>query len=66
MVQTCMSICSGAATEQSCTVEMKCMGMAENQHSDITLIERESRVVERDLPHIRLVQQSKCLELGQR
>ncbi len=54
MAEQARSICQGAAAMQQCACEMTAVGEAEGQHSDVSLIDRISAAVARDLPELRL------------
>lgn len=54
MAQRVEEICAGAAAMQGCQCEIIKQGEGESQHSDITLEDRVAKIVERDLPHLRL------------
>ena len=54
MAEQARSICQGAAAMQQCQCEITVVGEAEGQHSDVSLIERISAAVARDLPELRL------------
>lgn len=54
MAQRCEEICQGAAMMEGCACEMRKVGEAEGQHSDLALEERIAAAVARDLPHLRL------------
>ncbi len=54
MAKRCEEICQGAAAMEGCTCEMRKVGEAEGQHSDLALEERIAAAVSRDLPQLRL------------
>ncbi len=54
MAEQARSICQGAAAMQQCQYDIAVVGEAEGQHSDVSLIERISATVARDLPELRL------------
>ncbi len=54
MTERCEAICQGAAMMEGCACEMRKVGEAEGQHSDLALEERIALAVARDLPHLTL------------
>ena len=54
MADQAQSICQGAAAMQQCQCQITVAGEAEGQQSDLTLIDRISGVVRRDLPELTL------------
>lgn len=54
MAGRCEAICQGAAMMEGCACEMRKVGEAEGQHSDLALEARIATAVARDLPHLTL------------
>lgn len=64
MMAQAKQICEGAAAMQGCRVTMKCVGMAEGQHSDEALLQRVADVVQRDLAPMTVSSQSNARNWG--
>ena len=64
MVRQAKNICRGTAEMQQCECEIRTVGEAEGQHSDLKLIQRIDEIVARDLPGLSLSTQQNARNWG--